>query len=138
MTTISNTADHATEHLKGAASHGRATLLELSAQVKKVINGAREAEDRGVDALLDRLGLQRRQTALNPVLWFAAGAAAAGTVWFLISSTSGKKLLRRISRFVGGEAEPSSVHAKAVEQQVEQPVKIGAPTVKNGAEQEAG
>jgi hypothetical protein len=78
MTRITDTSDRAMDHVEEAASHARATLLELSAQVGRIINSARKAEGRGIDALLDRLGLQRRQGALGPVVWFAAGAVAAG------------------------------------------------------------
>src|SRR5271170_7360710 len=85
MTTISNTADHATEQVKDAASHVRGTLLDFSTQVLKLINRARDAEGRGVDAMLHGLGLERRRSALGPVLWFAAGAVAAGTAVLLTS-----------------------------------------------------
>jgi len=134
MTTISDTTGHATEHVKEAASHARATLLDLSTQVMKLVNGAREAEGRGVDAVLDRLGLQRRSSALGPALWFAAGVVVAGTAVLLMTPTSGKKLRQRIASFLGGEAEAVVTEARAAEQRVDETVK----KMPNGAGHEVG
>jgi hypothetical protein len=129
MTTISNTTDHAAEQVKEAASHARTTFLDLSTQVMKLINGAREAEGRGVEAVLDRLGLQRRTSALGPVLWFAVGAAVAGTSVVLMTPTSGKKLRRRIARFLGGEVEAVTTEAKETKEHTED----GMKKMPNGA-----
>jgi hypothetical protein len=111
MATISATADQAT-------SHARATLLDLSTQIVKLINSARAAENRGVDALLHRLGLQRRSSALMPFLWVAAGAFVAGTAVFLVSPASGKRLRERIVSILDGV----------------QPDEVGEAVKKNGAD----
>jgi hypothetical protein len=107
---------------------------DLSTQVMRLINGARDAEGRGVDALLDRLGLQRRGSALTPLIWFAVGAAVAGTVVVLMAPTSGKELRERIAKFLGGEVEAVAARAKAAEHLTEETVK----TVPNGARHPVG
>jgi hypothetical protein len=141
MTTISNAADHATDQVKDAASHVRGTLLEFSTQVLKLINRAREAEGRGVDSVLHGLGLERRRSALGPVLWFAAGAVAAGTAVLLTSPTSGQKLRKAIASFVGQEIEAVGNQADAMMQRAEHAVKAEARDAKapaNGAKRELG
>lgn len=130
MTTISNTADQAADHVKEAASHARTSLLDLSTQVIKLIHGAREAEGRGVEVVLDRLGLQRRTSALGPVLWFAVGAAAAGTAVVLLTPT----LRRRIASFLGGEVDTMTKETRGAEEHVEDAVK----NMPNGANHPAG
>jgi hypothetical protein len=121
MTTISNTADHATEHVKHAASHVGSSLLDLSTQVIRFANGVREAQGRGVETMLGRLGLQRRQGALGPVLWFAAGAVAAATAVLLLSPTTGPQLRRRITAFIGRETEPNAGQPGVAEPRIEEP-----------------
>lgn len=134
MTTISNTAEHATEHVRHAASHAGASLVDLSTQVLRFFNGVREAQGRGVETVLDRLGLQRRQSALGPVIWFAVGAVAAGTAVLLLSPESGKKMRQRIGSFLGRETEHAT-QADAVEPRVEV---TEAPAGHNGAKHASG
>ena len=129
MTTISNTADHVAEHMKDATSHARGTLLDLAGQAMKLVNGAREAESRGMDTLLDRMGLQRRRSGLVPVLWFAAGAIAAGGIVLLLAPTSGKSLRKRIAGFLDDGKETLATQAEKVEHRVEEAVQDGAPAV---------
>ncbi len=142
MTTLSNTADHAADQVKDAASHVRGTLLEFSTQVLKLVNRAREAEGRGVDSVLHGLGLERRRSALGPVLWFAAGAVVAGTAVLLTSPTSGQKLRKAIASFFGREIEAVGHEDDAVMQRAENGVKADAPapesTPSNGAKRELG
>jgi hypothetical protein len=134
MSTISNTADHAIE----AASHARKTLVELSAHVVKMLHSAREAEDRSVDALLGGLGLQRQKSVFRPVLWLAAGAVTAGGAVLLMSSASGKKLRQKMTSLLGGEIEAHETRGIAPKHVVDQPVKSGGSTAKNGTEHAAG
>ena len=129
MTTISDTADHAADHMKDVASHARGTMLDLAAQAMKLVNGAREAESRGVDTLLDRMGLQRRRSGFVPVLWFAAGAIAAAGVVLLLAPTSGKSLRKRIAGFLDDGKETLATQAEKVEHRVEEAVQDGAPAV---------
>jgi hypothetical protein len=133
MTTISDTADHAAEHMKDVASHARGTMLDLAAQAMKLVSGAREAEGRGVDTLLDRMGLQRRRSGFVPVLWLAAGAIAAAGVVLLLAPTSGKSLRKRIAGFLDDGKEIGkdtlATQAEKVERRVGEAVQDGAPAV---------
>jgi hypothetical protein len=78
--------------------HTRSSLVDLGAQALKLTNSLRGIETRGVDSLLDHLGLQRRKGALGPAVWFAAGAVAAGAIFLLLAPESGKKLRDRIAQ----------------------------------------
>jgi hypothetical protein len=133
MSTLSSTAEHATEQLKD-------TFVDLSTQAMKLFNNVREAEDRGMAAVLDRLGLQRRQSALTPGLWFAAGAVVAGAAVLLLAPTSGRKLRQRIASILDGEGQELTSKATAVEQTLEATLKAEASALKtppNGASHEA-
>jgi hypothetical protein len=123
MSTLSSTAEHATEQLKD-------TFVDLSTQAMKLFNNVREAEDRGMAAVLDRLGLQRRQSALTPALWFAAGAVVAGAAVMLLAPTSGKKLRQRIASILDGEGQELASKATAVEQTLEETLKSEASALK--------
>jgi hypothetical protein len=125
---ITNTVEHARQAARG-------TLLELSAHLGKIANSAREAEGRGIDALLDRLGLQRKQSALRPALWLAAGALAAGMALSLMSPT-GKEARRRIVTWIRGETEKNATPVKATEHRAEQAAKSETSPVRNGAKQQ--
>jgi len=133
MATISNTADQASDFVKDAASHTKSTFFDLSTQVMKMINNAREAEGRGVDMMLDRLGLQRRQSALGPVLWFTAGAVVAGTAVLLFAPTSGQSLRQRLAKFIDSEVKSVATQAKAAEQRVEDGIKSTVSTLRTDA-----
>jgi hypothetical protein len=140
MESVSNTADRATEHVKEAASHARTTLLDLSTQILKLVNSAREAEGRGVDAVLDRLGLERRRSALAPALWFAAGALVGGTTVLLASPVYGKKLRERIASFIDDRTAANAKGARTDERKVEEVKQEVSPDPRpgNGAERQAG
>jgi len=141
MESVSNTADRATERVREVASHTRTTFLDLSTQVLKLINGAREAQGRGVDAVLDGLGLQRRRSALAPVLWFAAGAVVGGTALLMVSPVSGKKLRERIASFIDERTAAIATKSRAVERSVKEAVKHEvSPDQRagNGANRQAG
>jgi gas vesicle protein len=81
-------------------------------------------------AVLDRLGLQRRQSALTPALWFAAGAVVAGAAVMLLAPTSGKKLRQRIASILDGEGQELASKATAVEQTLEETLKSEASALK--------
>jgi hypothetical protein len=71
----------------------------LGAQALKLTNSLRAIETQGVDSLLDHFGLQRREGALGPAVWFAAGALTAGAIiFFLLAPESSKKLRDRIAQ----------------------------------------
>jgi hypothetical protein len=119
MATISDSAEHATEHVRDAASHARARFFDFSTQVLKLVNGIREAQGRGTDTVLDHLGLRRQKGPLGPALWFAAGAVTAGAAVFLLTPTSGGDLRRRIARFFATEGEAVVAKTGAAEQRVD-------------------
>lgn len=133
MSTISDSAEHAAEQVKETASHARARFFDFSTQVLKLVNGIREAQGRGTDSVLDRLGLQRQTGPLGPALWFAAGAVTAGAAVFLTASPSGRKLRQRIASFLGGGVEAVVAGAGAVEQRVEEAATGKAAHSPNGA-----
>jgi hypothetical protein len=128
MATIANTTEHAAEHVKEAASHVRAKLFDFSTQLLKLINSAREAEGRGADTLLHRLGLQRQRGPRVGVLWFAAGAVTVGTAVFLMTP-AGKKLRRTLVDRLGGTAKGETISA---------PIAPAAGHATNGANPVAG
>ncbi|MGH7293826.1 MAG: YtxH domain-containing protein [Polyangiaceae bacterium] len=87
------------------ATHARGGLVDLGVQVLRFVNNIREAEERGVESILSRLGLQRRQSMARPVLWFAAGAIVAGGAALLFAPMTGEQLLRKLTKAVGGAAD---------------------------------
>jgi hypothetical protein len=105
MSSVIDTTERAVRHTRGS-------LIEFGTQAQKLINSLGALETRGVDALLDRFGLQRRESALRPVMWFAAGAVVAGVVVFVLAPTAGKDLRERIAhlfeRQVGREPEQAA------------------------------
>lgn len=96
MSSVADTAEHAAHRVMGTAAHTRASLIDLGAQALRFINDIRAAEVRGVDSVLGRLGLQRRESTLRPIVWFVAGAALAGAVVFVVAPTQGKKIRERV------------------------------------------
>jgi hypothetical protein len=85
--------------------HTRSSLVDLGAQALKLTKSLRAIETRGVDSLLDHFGLQRRNGALGPAFWFAAGAVTAGAIVLLLAPESGKKLRNRIAQLRGSRGE---------------------------------
>lgn len=94
------------------------SLVDSGAQARRLITSLRAVEARGVDSLLDHVGLRRRGNALGPVVWFVAGAITAGAIVFLLAPESGKRLRGRIVQLweSRGEkkAEPPAGVAAAV------------------------
>jgi acyl-CoA synthetase (AMP-forming)/AMP-acid ligase II len=124
MKTFSDTAEQASEQLKD-------TFIDVTNQATKLLGSLRDAEGRGLEALLDRLGLQRKQSALTPALWFAAGAVAAGAAVFILAPTSGKTLRERLAAFFSDEADEAVTAASSLEKRVEETVKNEAASLKN-------
>jgi hypothetical protein len=81
-----------------AVDHTGSSLVDLGAEALRLTNLLRAIETRGVDSLLARFGHRRREGALGPMVWFAAGAVTAGAIVFLLAPESGKKLRARILR----------------------------------------
>lgn len=79
-----------------AVDHTRSSLVDLGAEALKLTDSLRAIETRAVDSLLARFGLRRREGGLGRMVWFAAGAVAAGAIVFLLAPESGKGLRARI------------------------------------------
>jgi hypothetical protein len=109
------------------ATHARANFVDLGIQVLRFVNNMREAEERGVESILSRLGLQRRQSTARPVLWFAAGAVVAGGAALLLAPMKGEQLIRKMTKTVSGAAD-----------EVESTVKHAAGEVKDKVRDLAG
>jgi len=101
MNSISDTAMHATDHLKSAGSRTRGSFLDLGVQTMKLLNTVRAQEVRTVENVLGRIGLQRRENPLRPLALFFAGAAVAGGAALLLAPTSGRKARKKIREFFG-------------------------------------
>ncbi len=105
MSSVTDTAEKAATHVTHAATRTRASIVDLGAQALRLINDLRVAEVRGGDSLLRRVGLQRRESALRPLLWFAAGAAAGGAIVFVLAPTQGKKIREQIMKTIEERGE---------------------------------
>jgi len=108
MSSVSDTAERAVHQVKDTAAHTRSALFDFGAQALRLVNDIRAAEVRGVDSVLGGLGLQRRESALRPVLWFVAGAAVAGAVVFFLAPTQGKKIRDGLRSVIDGKAHKTT------------------------------
>jgi hypothetical protein len=102
---MSQATDRAAEVAKGTATHTRAGMIDLAAQLLRLYNDMRQARTRAFDGMLDHIGLRRRSSAVWPVAWFAVGAAAAGTAVLLLAPSSGKDTRGRAASWVAKEAK---------------------------------
>ncbi len=93
--------------------HTRSSLVDLGAQTLRLIDSLRAIETRGVDSLLDRMGLNRRGGVLGPVVWFAAGAVTAGAIVLFLAPEAGKKLRNRVVQLWGSRGEKRTESAPA-------------------------
>lgn len=124
MNSVLNNAQHAAsqavDQAKNTASDTRASLIDLGVQALKLFNHARAQESRVVDSALDHIGLQRRQSALRPALWFAAGAVVAGGAALVFAPSSGEKLRTRLIELLSnaGETVKRSAIAKGAASEV--------------------
>jgi hypothetical protein len=101
MSLIADNASHAVEQVKSTASTTRANLVDLGLQAMKLVNSVRAQESHAVDSVLGHIGLQRRESPLRPLLFFAAGAVVAGSLVLILAPTSGKKLRLKIRDLLG-------------------------------------
>jgi|SRR5580698_9472411 hypothetical protein len=128
MSFVADAAEHAAHHVMGTAAHTRASFVDLGAQALRFINNIQAAEVRGVDSVLGRVGLQRRESALRPLLWFVAGAAAAGAIVFIVAPTQGRKIRERIREAIENRTgkRPATNGSGTVASE-EQPAASGQP-----------
>lgn len=100
MNSVVNNAQHAASNaanqVRSSANDTRASIIDFGVQALKLFNHIRAQESRVVDSALDRIGLQRRESALRPALWFAAGAVVAGGAALVLAPSSGEKLRTRL------------------------------------------
>ena len=115
-----NAAAQAADQVRSSASDTRASLIDFGVQAMKFVNHLRAQESRVVDSALDHIGLQRRESALRPVLWFAAGAVVAGGAALVLAPSSGEKLRKRMIELLtkAGDTVKHSVIAKEVVSEV--------------------
>ncbi len=97
MRSISSTANEAMNEVKDTAGQAKGSFLEFGAQALKLLSTLRDVEIRSADSLLGRVGLQRRESALRPMMWFAAGGVAAGAVALVMAPVAGKELRARLA-----------------------------------------
>lgn len=89
-------ASNAADQVRTTTDSTRSSLVDFGVQALKLFNHVRAQESRYVDSALDHIGLQRRESALRPALWFAAGAMVAGGAALVFAPTSGEKLRVRL------------------------------------------
>ena len=111
MSSVTDTAERAVYRMKDTAAQTRSSFVELGAQALRLINDFRAAEARGIDSVLGGLGLQRRESALRPVIWFVAGAAAAGAIVFFVAPTQGKKIRETLKNAIDSTLHKKTNHA---------------------------
>jgi hypothetical protein len=84
--------DQASQVISDLASSSRAGLDDFGTQVVRLLSSWRDVERRGVDTLLDSMGLQRQQSALRPFLWIAAGAVIGGCAVYVLAPRAGETI----------------------------------------------
>lgn len=98
---VESTVDDAVARGRGAAGHAKTSVMEYGTQALKLVAALRALESDAVDSVLGRVGLARKPSGLQPVLWFAAGALVGGGA-ALALAPSIKTLRHRFSRFLDG------------------------------------
>jgi len=102
------------------ASPAHATSwIEYGTQALKFFGALRALELGPVDSLLGRVGLGKRDAAVGPVIWLAAGAVIGGGVALAMAPMSGKKLRRRLARFIDSGAVEVESGVKELEARAE-------------------
>ena len=129
MRSIANTADDAMDQVKNTAVSAKGNLMDFGTQALKFINTLRVMEMRSADTVLDRIGLQRRESALRPFMWFAAGGLAVGAVALALAPESGKNLRARVARML----DKGVAKAKDAESKVEDVISDAKKTVTTAA-----
>ena len=105
MNTILN---HAMKSADDAAPHSRPSVIEYATQGLKLFGALRALEIGAVEALLGRVGLARRQSAVTPLFWFAAGAILGGGAALALSPAAGQPLRSRLARILDGGVTPET------------------------------
>jgi hypothetical protein len=106
--------DQASQVIGDLASSSRAGLDDFGTQVARMLTSWRAIERRGVDTLLDRMGLQRRQSVLRPIFWVTAGAVLGGCAVYVLAPRAGETIrisidkLRQARDWAGARASQAA------------------------------
>jgi hypothetical protein len=84
--------DQASRIVGDLASSSRSGLDDFGTQVVRMLSSWRDIERRGVGTILDSMGLQRRQSALRPLLWVTAGAVLGGCAVYVLAPRAGETI----------------------------------------------
>jgi len=128
MNSISSSADQATDAVKDAASHARENVLEIGAQLLRLLNRARDANVLSFDSWLHRVGLRRHGgigQVVQPLVFFAAGAVVGAGAGLLFAPTSGSKLREDIAALVAEQIEKLGTMFKPAVSTAEQGMERG-------------
>jgi hypothetical protein len=112
MSSVAKNVSHAADQIRDAAWSARAGFGDFGLQAMKFLDTIRAQEARAFDSVLDQMGLQRRQSAVRPVLFFLAGAFVAGSVALMLAPTTGRKLRSQILDFLGVAKEREATAAR--------------------------
>ena len=112
MSSVTKNASYAADQIKDAALNARAGFADFGVQAMKFLDTIRAQEARAFDSVLEQIGLQRRQSAVRPVLLFLAGAFVAGSVALMLAPTTGRKLRSQILDFLGVAKESAGRAAR--------------------------
>jgi hypothetical protein len=93
--------------------------IEYGTQALKFFGALRALELGPVESLLGRVGLGKRDATIGPVIWLAAGAVVGGGVALAMAPMSGKKLRRRIARFIDSGTTEIESDVKELEARVD-------------------
>ncbi len=75
--------------------------MSITESFERIGHDVRARRDRAIDALLRRMELQPRQSALRPLLWFAVGGIAGAAIVLFLAPETGRKLRERLTKLSG-------------------------------------
>ena len=78
--------------------------MSITESFERIGHDVRARRDQAIDALLRRMDLQPRQSALRPLLWLAVGGIAGALVVYFMAPESGRKLRERLTKLTGERA----------------------------------
>ena len=119
MNPISKTAGDTIDRVGNGARHARTSLLDFGTQVLRLVNSLGVLERNAVDSLIGRVGLQRRESGLGPVMWFATGGALVGGAILALSPRTRNELGSRLARMFEDGVDASKETLQTAEHAVE-------------------
>jgi len=75
--------------------------MTITESFERIGHDVRARRDQAIDALLRRMDLQPRQSALRPLLWIAIGGIAGAAIVYFMAPESGRKLRERLTKLSG-------------------------------------